>query len=164
MLDKKFMLTVIVAIALLFVSASAQTKDTKPFQLALIAPIQVFSQDYSVTGIRINLIYGSNTSVTGLDWGLVNRTTGDGSMGAQVGLVGLANSDYSGYQGNFVNVVEGNMQGLQWGFVNYAHYANGFQFGLVNYAATMKGLQIGLVNIIGRGGAFPIFPIVNWSF
>ena len=41
---------------------------------------------------------------------------------------------------------------------------NGVQLGLVNYAGTMHGLQIGLVNIIKQGGAFPVFPIVNWSF
>jgi hypothetical protein len=48
--------------------------------------------------------------------------------------------------------------------VNTADFHNGLQLSFVNYARTLNGVQIGLVNIIKEGGAFPIFPIVNWSF
>ena len=164
MFNKKIALVTLAIISMLSISAFAQTDDAHGFQLSLITPVQIVNQEQSVTGLRINLIYGSNKSVTGVDWGLINRTTGDGSMGAQFGLVGIANSNYSGFQDNFFNVVQGEVHGSQMGVVNYAHYAHGFQFGLINYAATMKGLQLGLINIIGQGGTFPIFPIVNWSF
>ena len=164
MFNKRIALMTFAIISMLAIPAFAQTDDAHGFQLSLITPVQIVHQDQSVTGLRINLIYGSNKSVTGVDWGLINRTTGDGSMGAQFGFVGIANSDFSGYQDNFFNIVEGDMHGSQVGVVNYSHYAHGFQFGLINYAATMKGLQLGLINIIGQGGAFPIFPIVNWSF
>jgi hypothetical protein len=53
---------------------------------------------------------------------------------------------------------------VQAGFYNYANNATGFQLGLINYARNLHGLQIGLVNIIEQGGAFPFFPIINWSF
>jgi len=62
-----------------------------------------------------------------------------------------------------VNVTKGRFDGFQLGFFNYAHKMNKLQFGLVNYAESIEGIQIGLVNIIKQGGAFPVFPIVNWS-
>lgn len=138
--------------------------QSKPVQLSLFTPVQIFNENVPISGIRLSLIYGRSVSVTGLDWGLVNHTTTGKSMGVQFGFVGIADADFVGWQDNWVNVVKGDFEGFQWGAVNYANYANGLQLGIVNYAATMKGLQIGLVNIIGQGGQFPVFPIVNWSF
>ena len=40
----------------------------------------------------------------------------------------------------------------------------GLQISIVNYPKRLHGLQIGLINIIAEGGAFTVFPIVNWSF
>jgi hypothetical protein len=144
-------------------STSAQ-EETKPIQLALLAPVQLFDEDTPISGIRLNLLYGRNTRVSGLDWGLVNHTTEGQSMGVQFGLVGIADDGFLGWQDNFVNITKGDFEGFQWGAVNYANNGNGLQLGLVNYARTMKGLQIGLINIIKQGGQFPVFPIVNWSF
>ena len=141
----------------------AQGQD-RPIQLSLVSPIQIFPENYTITGVRLSLIYGRNASVTGLDWGLVNHTTSGESMGVQFGLVGIADADFVGWQDNAFNIVKGNFKGLQWGFVNYANYANGLQLGFVNYSVSMHGLQIGLVNIIKQGGQFPVFPIVNWAF
>ena len=145
-------------------SASPAAAQDRPVQLALVTPIQLFPDDYSITGIRLNLLYGRNLYVTGLDLGLVNHATSGVSTGYQTGLVGLVDQDFVGWQHNAFNVVEGDFQGLQWGVVNYSRHANGLQLGLVNYAVTLKGLQIGLVNVIKQGGQFPVFPIVNWSF
>ena len=136
----------------------------RPIQLSLVTPIQLFPEDNSIKGLRINLLYGRNAAITGLDWGLINHTTTGKSMGIQLGLVGLSDSDFMGWQYNAVNVTQGKVEGLQWGTVNYAHSMTGLQLGLVNYAVIMNGLQIGLVNIIRQGGTFPVFPIVNWSF
>jgi hypothetical protein len=138
--------------------------QSKPIQLSLFTPVQIFDENIPISGVRLSLIYGRSVSVTGLDWGLVNRTTTGKFMGVQFGLVGIADADFVGFQNNAVNVVEGDIEGFQWGVVNYAHYANGLQLGFVNYSGSMKGIQIGLVNIIGQGGQFPVFPIVNWSF
>ena len=102
--------------------------------------------------------------VMGLDLGLVNHVTTGISTGAQYGAVGLVDSDFVGFQNNLVNATNGKFDGFQLGIVNYAKITNGFQLGFVNYAESMRGLQIGVVNIIQRGGAFPVFPIVNWSF
>ncbi|SYZ72936.1 conserved exported hypothetical protein [Candidatus Zixiibacteriota bacterium] len=151
------------AMAIMIAISPVAAKD-RPIQLALISPIQLYPATDAVSGIRLSLIYGKNTSITGFDWGLVNHTTSGKSTGVQFGLVGLSDADFSGWQGNAINIVQGNFEGLQWGFVNHAYYANGLQLGFVNYARKLKGLQIGLVNIIKEGGAFPVFPIVNWSF
>ncbi len=151
------------AVALIFISTPAMAQD-KPIQLSLFTPVQIFPEDVAISGVRLNLLYGRNVYVTGLDLGLVNHTTTGKSVGVQFGFVGLVDSDFKGWQDNNVNIVKGDFEGFQWGVVNYAHYASGFQLGFVNYAGSMKGLQIGLVNIIGQGGMFPVFPIVNWSF
>lgn len=82
----------------------------------------------------------------------------------QFGFIGLVDSDFIGWQDNWLNVTKGKFEGFQSGIVNHAKAMSGFQLGLVNYAETMNGLQIGLVNIIRQGGAFPVFPIVNWAF
>lgn len=136
----------------------------KPIQLALFSPIQLVPEDNAISGIRLSLLYGKNTHVTGLDWGLVSHSTWGKSAGVQFGLVGLVDADFTGWQNNVVNITNRRFEGFQWGFVNYAGHVSGFQLGFVNYARSMKGLQIGLVNIIKQGGQFPVFPIVNWSF
>jgi hypothetical protein len=152
-------------VTLIFVFVSAPVlAEEHPVQLSLFTPVQIFPEDDTISGVRLNLIYGRNATVTGLDLGLINHTTSGISQGLQLGVVGFVDSDFVGWQDNSVNVVKGNFRGLQLGFVNYANNAEGLQLGFVNYAENMHGLQIGLVNIIRQDGMFPVFPIVNWSF
>jgi hypothetical protein len=139
-------------------------EEAKPIQLSLFAPVQLVPEETPISGVRLGLIYSKNTSVSGLDLGLITHCTSDTSVGVQFGLVGLVDANYIGWQDNFVNVTREDFKGFQWGVVSYARRANGFPLGVVNYAMSMKGLQIGLVNIIKQGGQFPVFPIVNWSF
>jgi hypothetical protein len=152
------------AVIALILIASPALAQPRPIQIALVTPVQIFPEDESITGIRWNILYGRNITVRGLDFGLINHTTGGLSKGAQFGLVGIVESDYLGLQHNFVNYTRGDFEGFQWGFFNYAKHVGGFQLGFINYAESMHGLQVGLVNIIDKGGAFPVFPIVNWSF
>lgn len=151
-------------IVFLLLTPSTPCAQDKPIQVSLFTPVQIFPEETSISGVRLNLLYGRNASVTGLDLGLVNHTTAGESVGLQYGIVGLVETDFVGWQDNAVNIVQGHFEGFQWGIVNHARSASGFQLGLVNYAGTMRGLQIGLVNIIRQNGAFPVFPIVNWSF
>lgn len=163
-MNKKFYVSLgLVLLTFLLISTPVQAQK-KPIQLALFTPIQIFPENQHIAGIRFNLIYGRNASVTGLDLGFINQTTKGLSKGFQWGFIGLADSDFLGWQNNSLNFTKGNFEGLQTGFFNYANKMNGIQFGLVNYAVNMEGLQIGLVNIIKQGGQFPVFPIVNWSF
>jgi hypothetical protein len=164
MVKKQCILWGLVFIICLMSWMPVQAQETRPIQLSLVTPIQIFSEDYGITGVRLNLLYGRNATVTGLDLGLVNHTTIGQSKGLQYGLVGINDSDFMGWQDCVVNITNGRFEGFQYGIVNYAGHMSGFQLGLVNYARSAKGLQIGLVNIIRQGGQFPVFPIVNWSF
>jgi len=169
-------LTGFVILAVLLLSLQVQAED-RPIQLSLVNPIQIFPETDSVKGLRFNLIYGKNASLTGLDIGIANKLTGSGG-GVQYGFVHLVDADFTGWQNGLVSITKGKFQGLQegaysyvgdgvgvqWGFVNHAKHMNGLMFGVINYAVSMKGLQIGLVNIIRQGGLLPVFPIVNWSF
>ncbi len=150
-------------LAIAFVAAAAPAQD-KPVQLSLFNPVQIVPESEAVSGIRLSLIYGKNTTVTGFDWGLVNHNTAGQSAGVQFGAVGYVEGDFKGWQDNMISIVKGDFEGFQSGAVNHAKYVHGLQLGIVNYAGSMRGLQIGLVNIISQGGQFPIFPIVNWSF
>ncbi len=140
------------------------TAQSKPVNLALFNPVQVFPENTTIGGVRINLIYGKNIEMSGFDWGLVNHVGTGGCTGVQWGLGNICDGNFGGWQSGFINLSNKNVEGFQWGFYNTGDYVNGFQLGFINSAQTMKGLQIGLVNIIKKGGQFPVFPIVNWSF
>ncbi len=156
---------------------SAQGTDL-PLQLALFNPAQVRPEDTSIFLLRVNLIYGKNVSVKGLDIGLVNHCTGGVSKGLQWGIVGFVEGDFIGWQDHFVNMTGGTFTGFQsgfyndldngeafqLGFINRARKVSGFQLGIVNYTESMYGLQIGLINFITEKEKLPILPLVNWSF
>jgi len=142
----------------------AGAAQSKPINIALFNPIQIFPEDNSISGLRINLIYGKNVSMVGLDWGVVNHIGTGGFTGLQWGFVNLCEGDFVGLQGGLLNLSKKNVEGFQYGWYNTGDYVSGFQLGLVNSAESMKGLQIGLINFIKTGGQFPVFPIVNWSF
>ena len=163
-MSKKCFIILVLSILVFVLTASTVWAQSRPIQLSLVTPIQIFPETDSIGGLRFNLLYGRNVAVKGLDIGLVNHTTTGSSLGLQYGLVGIVDSDFMGWQDCMVNVTQGRCEGLQWGVVNYANDMSGLQLGFVNYAKTMKGVQIGLVNIIKQGGQFPVFPIVNWSF
>jgi hypothetical protein len=130
--------------------SNARADGGSPIQISLFNPVQIVPETKSVKGVRLNLIYGKNADVTGLDYGLVNQTTGnEGAL--QIGLVNLAyNSTEDGH-------------GVQWGWVNRSRNMRGLQVGLVNFTETMHGVQVGVANIIQKG-KIPFLPIVNWSF
>jgi len=150
----------IVAVAAL--APSPARAQEKPVNLALVTPIQIFPEDQVIKGVRLNLIYGRNAAVTGLDVGIANHILGEGT-GVQWGLVNISGS-FVGWQNAWVNVSEQNFEGFQWGLVNSAGRISGLQLALVNYAKRANGIQIGLVNIIKEGGQFPFMVIANWGF
>jgi hypothetical protein len=145
-------------------SSASATAQTRPIQLALFNPVQIFPEQDAIAGIRLNLIYSRNRTVSGLDIGLVNHVTGSPSVGLQWSLVGMVDGDFTGMQTGLVGLTKGKLEGLQWGFYNSGGHVSGVQIGIVNVTDTMYGLQIGLINVIRTGGQFPVFPIVNWSF
>ncbi len=116
-------------------------------------------------GVSLALVLNYADNYKGLQWALVNYTTGN-FLGWQCGpCLGLPFSA--------VNYTGGTMKGLQTGVVNYAGHLTGAQIGCVNYAATAEtGVQIGLVNLIPENSWFTGLPdelapgmiLINWRF
>lgn len=156
-------------------AASAMAEGNKPIQIALFDPIQIFPAKESIAGLRLNLIYGKNVNMQGLDVGIVNHTTGN-CFALQHGAVGYVEKDFMGWQDNVVNITRGKFTGLSTaafamadegngvmlGWVNVTKSMHGLQIGLLNDTETLHGLQIGVGNIIQKGKV-PFLPIVNWS-
>ena len=159
----KLLRSLILSAALMGIALPVLAGD-KPVNLSLFTPVSIAKETDSVSAFRFNLIYGKNTSVQVVDLGLVNHTTTGLSKGLGWGFVNLADADFTGIQLGAANVVGGNFEGFEWGFVNHAQHAQGLQLGFINYAQTLHGIQVGLVNIIKQDGFMPIFPFVNWSF
>lgn len=147
-----------------------------PLQVALWHPAQIVPDDCRVYGLRINLLYGKNREVWGLDLGFAN-TTPDRVMGIQAGLingpgslggigVGAINSTnrVNGLQAGILSVAENRVNGAQVSAIyNTSPEVNGLQLGLINSTSRLKGLQIGLINVV-RDSRLPFFPILHPGF
>ena len=96
--------------------AELDVDSNSMYQISFISPVQMIDPDKSIYGARMNLVYGVNFDVVGLDIGLVNRT-----KNFQKGLqIGFFNTNIK-------------MSGLQVGLVNYTNFLNGVQIGLLNF-------------------------------
>jgi len=175
---RKSTIAVLIVIAGL-AAAPATAQETKPIQLSLWDPVQIHKNTTSVKGFRFNLLYGVNDNMTGVDIGLVNRTTGR-LAAFQIGFVGMT-GELRGWQLNLVNISNGATAGLQGpdavynsavtmtggvqiGLVNRAESFSGLQLGLINVTDTLDGLQIALLNVVGSREKWKYLPIVSWSF
>ncbi len=127
---KKILFACLAALFLLPSSAVAWTWT--PLQLSVWDPIQLFPERYNVYGIRMNLAYGSNQNLTGIDLGGVNVVSRN-QGGIQAGLINLSESS----------------AGLCAGVMNYTTRLGGGQLGLLNTAQdSMTGIQAtGLMNL-----------------
>ena len=146
---------------------SLAAEDTHPetfLQVSLATPVQLPQPNWSIYGLRLDLIYGESYDVAGLDLGLVGYNRNRMS-GLQANLLsGWVDGDMKGVQFSFLsNVVGGNATGVQFSFVvnytrgeftgakaapiNYDGTFYGLQFGGFNYAKGVSwGLQFGLAN------------------
>jgi hypothetical protein len=157
--------------------SNAFAQATRPIQIALWKPAQIVNEERSIKGFRLNILYGVNQHVSGVDIGFVNVVERQ-FRGFQLGVAGFVDEDARGWQANLLNVDNKNMQGLHTGIYNQAQTFRGLglgvinitdnlrgaQIGLVNITNYAHGLQIGLVNIIRTKEKLRFFPIVNWSF
>jgi len=161
--------------------------------VSLWSPIQIAPEESDVRGFRLNLLYGENRQVHGLDLGVVNVST-MGLTGVQMGglnwdhgeMYGLqfgvdnvfqgtadsgssaraaANSGAHGVQLGGLNIVfpEGQLTGAQIGVINIAKHMEGLQLGVINIAEQMRGVQIGALNFLPNGSV-AFMPILNASF
>ena len=116
--------SLIVAIALL---GSACSTAWTPFQASIWNPAQLFTKQTEVRGLRVNVLYGENERVDGIDLGCANFA---GELdGVQVG--------------GLVNGTKGRVRGLQVpAVVNHAGAIQGVQVAAYNYAGGVVGAQI----------------------
>lgn len=171
---------VLLFILMLFFALSAHAADSTPVQLSLVNPVQLFPEDTTVNGLRINLLYGVNKEVNGVDIGPINRTTGT-TRGVQLGAFPYGGINVTGnlrgvqFGGIFggVNIATGDVTGVQLagliGGINAAGNLHGAQISgtfiginlakdvkglqlttMYNQADAMEGLQLGLVNVCKR--------------
>jgi hypothetical protein len=181
----------LIVLASLLVASGAMAQ-TKPFNASITPDYSVYGRNVMIEGLTLS-IWGENPQ-TSLAIGFVNGSTGNSAglslgllnyaenyKGLQWGLVNYTTGNLSGWQGGFgfgilvsaLNYTGGDMRGLQTGVVNYAGKLTGLQIGILNYAATAKsGVQIGLVNIMPENEWFTNLPdelapgmiFVNWRF
>lgn len=126
-------------IIITFFAFSAHAAEWTPFQLSLVNPVQLFPEETKVDGLRINLLYGVNKEVNGVDYGLVSRTTG-ATQGVQMGAF-----PFGGV--NVTDSLYGMQLGGVLGGVNYAgREVEGVQisgiFGGINRAGDLRGVQV----------------------
>jgi hypothetical protein len=144
-------------------AARGGTNPAVGFQIALFEPVQAFPRTHDVQGVRLNLLYGRNSSVRGLDFGVVNGVDRD-FAGAQIGIHNSFGAAEEGcFQFGLMNT-GGSFRGMQMGAINMAGNASGLQLGLLNMCDTMQGIQVGVLNFIFKGDNLLFCPLVNAQF
>ncbi len=132
-------------------------------QISLWTPVQIFPENYDVSGFRLDLPYGRNANVRGLDLGIFNHATGV-VEGFQCGFGNRA-SELDGLQFGVFNSSDSSEAGCcQLGLINMGKAVTGVQIGLFNFCNTMSGVQIGLLNFITQSDVVIFCPIVNAQF
>jgi hypothetical protein len=176
----RLLLFAAVAVLPVALPVSGARAEQHAVNVALFSPAQIFPPTDDVRGLRLNLLYGRNENVSGVELGMVaGYVTGDFS-GLQWQPVNLVNGNFAGWQtglvysqtrGDFlglqtsaINIGGGHTEGLQFGVLNMTESMSGLQLGLINIAERTDGLQIGLVNVIKSKESLPVLPIVNWTF
>ena len=118
----------VIAILLLIGTTQVFAEGTKQIQISLVNPIQIFREDTSIEGARINFLYGLNANLKGLDLGLANGIKGN-VEGVELGFVNYVQGNFLGFQQSAANFTRANFTGIQSGFYNYAGKMKGFQLG-----------------------------------
>ena len=149
------------ALALALASLVAATAGM-PIQVGVFGGnAQIFSPETEITGLRLNLVYGENDDMTGLDLGIVGN--GGSISGIRLNAINLSNERSAGLEFGLVNVAKGEMKGWQCGIFNHAGAMRGFQLGVINRCGSLYGIQLGLVNMI-ETGTVGMLPIISWAF
>lgn len=143
-----------------------------PVSLAIAPPVQFPSDEYSITGVRLSVLWGHHRDIYGIDLGVLGNMTDQDFYGIGVSgifnkttgttfitglqLAGITNINTNktrvvGIQaalGANVNTASSSVAGLQVSLANLSSHTDiyGFQVGLYNDAQAVYGFQIGLVN------------------
>lgn len=168
---KKIIFSTLISLFLLIPFSQVQAA-VSPVSLSLLPPIQFPPKEFSITGARVSLLWGSHRDVYGVDLGvlgnytaqdftgialsgLLNRTDGTtNAIGLQAaGISNWNNNKTSVYGLQLAGVLNRNkatsrVAGLQVALVNLSEQTAiyGAQVGVYNKARVVYGFQIGLVN------------------
>jgi hypothetical protein len=143
-----------------------------PLGIAIIPPVELPPQDFTVVGARLSVIYGENYNMYGVDLGAIGNITDQNFVGIGVAggfnynkgestILGLQVAGLANINVNKATIIgaqvaafnsnqaESSLVGLDLGLVNYAPFTHivGVQAGLYNRAHVVSGFQIGLINI-----------------
>lgn len=166
------LLILVSVLSTLIVRAERANAVATPASLNFVPPIEFPSSEYSVTGLRLSVLWGHHRDMYGLDLGAIGNITDNTFVGTAVSgifnmthgtttVVGLqaaalANintnkTSVSGLQLALVNVNTATswIAGFQAGAANLSEFTDiyGAQLGIYNRANEVRGVQIGLVNV-----------------
>ena len=128
-------------------TAVGPSEDRKwsPVQIGLVPPFMLLDSEYSIYGIRVGLVPGTNRDVFGLDVGVAHAVS-DRMYGLQCAVVNVAND----------------LKGAQIGHVNHSEKVYGCQIGFINKTRALRGVQLGFINIsTDRDGKKRVVPMIN---
>lgn len=168
---KKLVFSILASFILLTTFSEAQAAIS-PVSVSILPPIQFPPKEFSITGARVSLLWGSHRDVYGLDLGVLGNYTAQDFTG--IGLSGLINmtdgtthavglqaAGVSNWNTNKTSVyglqlagilnrnkATSSVAGLQLALVNLSEQTAiyGVQAGIYNKARVVYGFQIGLVN------------------
>lgn len=154
----------------LVVPAAARAED-RPINISLVDPVQITDNTYGISAFRLNILYGKNAGMQGLDLGIGvgHSTNGFAGLGLHYGA-NFVQGDAKGVQfSNIINLDMANFTGVQFAGANYVHGdANAFQ---IAYASITKGdfsgVAIGAANIVqqnAKGVKLGVFNMVSENF
>ncbi|MBF0503838.1 MAG: hypothetical protein HQL14_01930 [Candidatus Omnitrophica bacterium] len=150
-------------------------------EVSLFHPLQAYPDEYSVDGFRLDLIYGINEDLQGVDLGVVNTIKGN-AHGFELGAVNRVHEDFGGWQSGLFNEVGHDFKGFQLGlFANVARGSctgvqaailfndteedlRGIQFGIINTTGSLYGVQIGFFNFNDDDKYLGFFPFIHAAF
>lgn len=133
-----------------------------PIQFSFFSPLQAFPAYFRVNGLRLNIPYGNNKTVSGIDLGIANKSENLYGLGCAAFISHRTNEMYGVNISGIFNLSQGTDNGFSFaGFYNEvetvngvqvtalatrAKKVNGVQIGLLNTAHKMNGVQIGILN------------------
>lgn len=135
-----------------------------PLAVSILPALEVPGENWSVYGLRVNLLAGRHHDVAGFDigglgniavedfdgiqaaglWNSIGRS--DGAVQV-AGILNRCDRDFTGLQvASFANVADGICEGAQVALVNRAIDLSGLQLGIYNNIDRGSGVQIGVIN------------------
>lgn len=152
-----------ILLGMMFLMSTLTFAET-PFQLGL--PGTNIPADQNVKGVRLNLLYGKNTNMNGLDINILALGETNNFTGVQLSPLWIGankvNNSFTGVGIGFANIHLGQSTGVVIGGVNYTNDFNGLQWGFVNFNQRKSVINLGGVNI-NQGESLVDIGFVNYA-